>query len=77
MAVEVVTKIKVLPLLGIDPQSYGSQFFFTAVACRPGAGQRPQNKQIYSSFANKHVSTATIGYNNNGTVFCAVRAEML
>jgi hypothetical protein len=28
-----------------------------------------------NGFANKHVSKATIRYNNNGSVFCAVLAE--
>jgi hypothetical protein len=34
-------------------------------ACRPVAGQRPRDKQIY----NKSVSTAEIRYSNRGTVF--------
>jgi hypothetical protein len=36
---------------------------YNVVACRPVAGQRPF---LSKSFKNKHVSTATVGYNNNG-----------
>jgi hypothetical protein len=35
------------------------------VACRPVAGQRPRDKQIY---ANKRVSTATVGYSDRENV---------
>jgi hypothetical protein len=36
---------------------------YNVVACRPVAGQQPS---LSNSFKNKHVSTATVGYNNNG-----------
>jgi hypothetical protein len=43
----------------------------------PLLGNDSEISKYTQIFANKRVSTATIGYSNRNDVFCAVRAEML
>lgn len=60
------------------PVGYSGWITLKGEQCRPVAGQRPRDKQMYNSrsgFTDKHVSTATVGYRKRvNSVFCAVCA---